>query len=337
MADGNHLAIVRSPTAPIAFDQMKLMAKAFADSGMFGVKTEAAALSLLMIGDAEGMHPAQAIQEFDIIENKPSRKSERIQARFQLSGGKIKFLELTDKRCAAEFSHPQGADVMIEWTIAQAQKVTFWKKGYNGEQGKRVSLLDKDNWKNYPRAMLRARVISEGCKSCFPGYAIVTLSTEEALDGGTLESVEIDDDGIDQRPEEELTGFIRGAAKNKLVADLTLRMERARSPGELDGIVAEFRSYKGRISNNVLDGLEYVADVHAERVVDGVGPIAGRIEENPFEGLKEAALLCADKEVLNDWLAHLTPDVLGKMTEPQRNELRTVYANMKEHIGAQPQ
>jgi len=204
---GQEIATATTRAAPmVAFSEMQKMAEAFAQSGMFGAKTPAQALSLLMLAQAEGMHPSLAMQEYDIIEGKPARKSERIQARFQMSGGRIEWLALTDTKCAAKFTHPMGADATIEWTIEQARKITFYKKGQGNEQGGWVSLTTKANWKNYPRAMLKARVISEGCKACFPGYALVTLSTEEALDGGTLTSEPLDalDDPITEAQAEQV-------------------------------------------------------------------------------------------------------------------------------------
>lgn len=200
---GTDIATVR-PAPIVAFNELQKMAEAFAQSGMFGAKTPAQALSLLMLAQAEGMHPSLAMQEYDIIEGKPARKSERIQARFQMSGGRIEFLAMSDKECEARFTHPQGSDVTVKWTIEQAAKITYYTKdGWK-------SLATKANWKNYPRAMLKARVISEGCKASFPGYALVTLSTEEALDGGTLTSQAIDvlDDPITEAQAEQLRALI---------------------------------------------------------------------------------------------------------------------------------
>lgn len=74
---------------------MSRMADAFAKSNLFGVKTKDAALSLLMIAQAEGIHPALAVMEYDIIEGKPARKAERLLARFQMSGGKVEWLKYT--------------------------------------------------------------------------------------------------------------------------------------------------------------------------------------------------------------------------------------------------
>ena len=47
----------------------------------------------------------------------------------------------------------------------------------------RAGLASRDTWKSYPRAMLRARVISEGVRTSFPGVAIGVYTPEELQDG----------------------------------------------------------------------------------------------------------------------------------------------------------
>ena len=84
---------------------MGRMADAFAKSNLFGVKTKDAALSLLMIAQAEGIHPALAVMEYDIIEGKPARKAERLLARFQMSGSKVEWIKYKDTIVVGKFSH----------------------------------------------------------------------------------------------------------------------------------------------------------------------------------------------------------------------------------------
>ena len=43
-------------------------------------------------------------------------------------------------------------------------------------------MTNKDNWKNYPRAMLRARVVSEGIRTVFPGVVLGVYTPEEVQD-----------------------------------------------------------------------------------------------------------------------------------------------------------
>ena len=88
-------------------------------------------------------------------------------ARFQKAGGSVKWLAYTDQSVSAEFSHQQGGTVMIDWSI---------------ERAKQAGLTGKDNWNKYPRQMLRARVISEGVRTCFPAVAVGIYTPEEVQD-----------------------------------------------------------------------------------------------------------------------------------------------------------
>ena len=152
----------------VTFESMERMASAVAKSGLFGVKTPDQALALMLVAQAEGRQPATAAQEYHIIQNRPALKADTLLARYQQAGGTVKFEELSEKRCAATFSHPASGAFTIDWTIEMAQ---------------RAGLANKDTWKSYPRAMLRARVISEGVRTSFPGVAIGVYTPEELQDG----------------------------------------------------------------------------------------------------------------------------------------------------------
>ena len=152
----------------VTFEQIERMASAVAKSGLFGVKTADQALALMLVAQAEGRSPAVAAQEYHIIQGRPALKADTLLARYQQAGGTVKFEELSEKRCAATFSHPASGSFTIDWTVEMAQ---------------RAGLAGKDNWKAYPRAMLRARVISEGVRTSFPGVAIGVYTPEELQDG----------------------------------------------------------------------------------------------------------------------------------------------------------
>jgi hypothetical protein len=155
-------------TDVVPFSQLERMAAAVAKSGLFGVKTPEQALSLMLIAQAEGTHPATAARDYHVIQGRPTLKADTLLARFQQAGGRVEWHTYTDTVVEATFSHPQSGSVRIDWTMDRA---------------KLAGLAGKDNWKSYPRAMLRARVISEGIRTCFPGIAIGVYTPEEIEDG----------------------------------------------------------------------------------------------------------------------------------------------------------
>jgi len=153
--------------AVVTFNEMESMAAHIVRSKLFGAKDESQAMSLMLLAQAEGMHPMAAIQDFDIVQGRPARKTHSILARFQSAGGSVIWEEVNGLRACGVFSHKQGGSLRVQWTF---------------EQAKRVGLTEKDNWKNYPQAMLRARCIAEGIRAVFPGAIGGMLSVEEAQD-----------------------------------------------------------------------------------------------------------------------------------------------------------
>ena len=154
-------------TALVPVDQIERMALAVAKSGLFGVKTPDQAMALMLVAQAEGMHPAIAARDYHVINGRPTLRADAMLARFQQAGGKVEWGDYTDQRVVGTFSHPQGGSVRIEWTTKMAQD---------------AGLTRNPTWKSYPRQMLRARCISEGIRTIYPGVAIGTYTPEEAED-----------------------------------------------------------------------------------------------------------------------------------------------------------
>ena len=168
-------------TALVPVADIEKMAVAIAKSKMFGMKTADEAFALMLIAQAEGMHPAIAARDYHVIQGRPTLKADAMLARFQNAGGKVQWDVYTDAEVTGTFSHPSGGSLKLTWTFAQA---------------KSVGLTVKDNWKYYPRAMLRARCISEGIRTVYPGCVVGTYTAEEleeipkAKDMGMAEVVE---------------------------------------------------------------------------------------------------------------------------------------------------
>jgi len=151
----------------IPVNDIQTMAVAVVKSQLFGMKTVEQATALMLIAQAEGYHPALAARDYHIIQGRPTLKAETMMARFQQQGGKVSWDVLTNEEVTATFSHPMGGTATITW---------------NMEMARSAKLADKDNWKSYPRAMMRARVVSEGIRTVFPGVVLGVYTPEEAQD-----------------------------------------------------------------------------------------------------------------------------------------------------------
>ena len=163
----------------VPYSDQEKMANAIAKSGLFGLREPNQVLALMAVAQAEGRHPASVAKDYHIIEGRPALKADAMLARFQMAGGSVQWLTYTDEKVEAKFSHPQGGELQIAWTLKQANQAGI-SMGRNGM---------KDNWAKYPRAMLRARVISEGIRTVFPGVIVGEYTPEEVSDFKELQPV----------------------------------------------------------------------------------------------------------------------------------------------------
>lgn len=126
-------------------------------------------MTLMMLCQAEGIPPIVAVRRYDIIQGRPALKSDAMLGDFQTRGGKVAWLVYTETVVKAEFSASGlSAPVTVEWTIEMANRA-----GLAAKPG---------SWKQYPRAMLKARVISEGIRISMPSIVSGVYTPEEVAD-----------------------------------------------------------------------------------------------------------------------------------------------------------
>jgi len=143
------------------------MAEAVANSKLFGVSTPDQAIALFLVAQSEGRHPASAAKEYHVIKGRPALRADAMLARFQQAGGSVRWVSRTDERVVAVFSHPQGGDLEVAWSLDDAR---------------RAGLAGGDSWRKYPRQMLSARVVSEGVRAVFPAVTSGMYTPEEVSD-----------------------------------------------------------------------------------------------------------------------------------------------------------
>lgn len=326
--------------AAITFDDMSKMADAFAKGNLFNVKTKEAALSLLMIAQAEGIHPALAVMEYDIIEGKPARKAERLLARFQMSGGKVEWIKLSNTEVEAKFSHPQGSTATISWTIADAARIKYYTKdGWK-------SLSEKYNWKSYPRAMLRSRVISEGVRTSFPGASLVTLTSEEAVDAQYTE-VAADAEEAPNVIEAEVieTGFLKGKEAEAVISEIIDEFAACNTKEELAAEFARVEQlFKRRLSGNRWMGVEHERDNRETNILKAEAApaeaekpakaVASKTDKE-YAKLMQAIVLVKTDDDMEKWKEQLGGiDGLKRFTDEQRQKLKEEHSKAFEKLGA---
>ena len=171
-----------SNIVPLA--DIQQMAEVAAKSRMFGFKNSEEAMAIMLLCQAENLHPAIAMRDFHIIQGRPALKADAMLARFQQAGGSVQWKDYTDEKVTGVFSHPSGGSLEVSWSLAQA---------------KSIGIANKDNWKNYPRAMLRARCVSEGIRSVYPGCVVGVYTPEEIQDFKPSKPIDM---GIAERVED---------------------------------------------------------------------------------------------------------------------------------------
>lgn len=168
-----------------SFAEIKQMAVAVASSGMFGMKTPEQALTLMLLAQAEGMHPITAARDYHIITGKPAKKAEAMMRDFLRAGGKVEWHALDDLKASATFTHEAGGEATISWSI---------------EDAKRADLMKNPTWSKYPRQMLRSRVVSEGIRTVFP-MATSGMYVEEEVSDFKPQNEKPPTVDVDQPPE----------------------------------------------------------------------------------------------------------------------------------------
>ena len=177
----------------VPLDEIKQAAEWVSKSGLFGITNPEQAATLMLVAQAEGSHFMTAMREFHVIKGMPAIKADAALARFQKSGGKVQWLRRDDTCCEAKFSHPQGGELTIKWTLEMADKAGFswdYEKVWDASKNKKVDKFvngqkvkqQKDNWVRMPRQMLAARVVSEGVRAVFAACINGFYTSEEVQD-----------------------------------------------------------------------------------------------------------------------------------------------------------
>lgn len=118
-----------------------------------------------------GLHPMAALQGIHIIDGKPSLSANLLAALVHKAGHKLRVKttgEGKDLVAIATLIRSDDPDYPFEvtWTMTDAQ---------------RAGLLNKDNWKKYPRAMLKSRAITEVIREGASDVTLVPAYTPEEL------------------------------------------------------------------------------------------------------------------------------------------------------------
>jgi hypothetical protein len=114
------------------------------------IQKPAQALAIILAGQELGLPPMRALREIHVINGKPVLSAELMLSLFKRRGGRSQWRQSDARIAELWLKHPNG-DEHIE-TFAFGDAVA-------------AGIAGKDNWKKYPKAMLRARAISAGLRA----------------------------------------------------------------------------------------------------------------------------------------------------------------------------
>lgn len=132
------------------------------------VKTPEAAIAIIMKGYELGMQPMQAFAHINIIQGKPTLSAEGMLAQIwkTIPNAIIDFVRVEDDYCEIHAARPGRT----------LRKFVFQKS-----DAVKAGLINKENWQKYPRAMYKARCISEMARTIFPDAIMGCSYTPEEL------------------------------------------------------------------------------------------------------------------------------------------------------------
>ena len=255
----------------VSLSDVERIGTIIAQSGLFGAKKPQEAIALCLIAQAFGMHPAMAAQDFDIIQGRPSKKSDAMLRTFLENGGKVEWHKLDDSIADATFSHPAGGSLRITWDMNRA---------------KTAGLGGKDMWKKYPRQMLRARCVSEGVRSVFPAATAGTYVPEEIMDfepqpkrtEKDMGKAEVIEQEIITHEPEVIVPFDYDAASDKMCAAkdeaelkdaFSVAWKRAKADKD-DGMTAEVKCFYDACKLPIYSGSDYDYDTAGDKMCEAV-------------------------------------------------------------------
>lgn len=140
------------------------------------VNTAEKAIIIALKGREIGIPAMQAFSHIHVVDGKPGFSAELQLAMIYQNCPRavVNYSESTEKKCVVEATRPGHKPTSFSFTI---------------EEARNAGLLNKNNWKGYPAAMLRARAVSAMARAVFPDSIMGCSHTPEEL------GAEVDEDG----------------------------------------------------------------------------------------------------------------------------------------------
>lgn len=167
---------IMKTSAPGALSERIQYAETLAESSLLPKQFQKQPANVLMAieyGNSLELSPIQAIQEITVINGKPTASANLIGALVRKAGHRLRVkADTATKTAVAQITRHDDPEYVYEvrWDM---------------ERAKSAGLTGKDNWKNYPEAMLKARAITEVAREACPEALMGINYTREELEDST--------------------------------------------------------------------------------------------------------------------------------------------------------
>lgn len=170
-------------------EQIKHLGQTLIASGLLpdGIKKPEAAMLIMLKGREIGLDPVYALSHISVINGKPAMSAEGMLGLVLGAGHIIRVIETSSERCVVDGVRGNDPNhvTRIVWTMDDARK---------------AGLAGGNTWKKYPRALLRARAISELCRTMFADTLSGVSYVPEELGAAVNEDGEVTERPAPVRP-----------------------------------------------------------------------------------------------------------------------------------------
>lgn len=187
-ADTTVLAIAN---APITYQTIRAISKTEMVPRHLRGKPEAM-LATILYGRELGIDPMTAMQEISMIDGSPSPSAQLLTGMVRNAGHRVRPKELTSEKAIA-----------IGERIEDGEVVETFEFEFNMDMAKRAGLANKNNWKNYPEAMMWWRAVAQLCRILFPEVIVHLKYVSEELGDVDFSEAPMDSDGNVIVPDDE--------------------------------------------------------------------------------------------------------------------------------------
>lgn len=312
----------RTELEPRSMDEVWKLAGIAAKSGVNGVASSETAHVLIQTGRELGLTAMQSLRGLFIEKGKVSMFSDTMVALIRKSGKCAVWdvIETTRDKCTLTAQRVDGKPLTISWTIQEAREIFT-------DKDRKERLTDKHVWQNYPRQMLRHRVVSEMAREMFPDVTL-GLYTPEELDAIPAEDVMRQARQPD--PPRAAATTATASADEQRIKDYAARCDLAKTVEDLKALSDEAKAQAPAVRK----AFQPLYDAAKARIKpNGDGPKGGGGSPKPEAPANtEAAGKPADvatatgDELVARWTEHM-----GAIAAPQH-----AIASHAAHIGEMP-